>query len=221
MRPATQLPGPLAVSLKTAAEMLPAVLFAAAFLTARAFGGERVVPRRFVVAASCYAFTAAIIVLFWPGGSVPRYFLPMLLPLCVFGGLGYDLLAARRADIVAPILLLTAALLANALVLSLLSPFLPLRYRQAEIDAVRVTALVQAAPATIYRTGDTALNVLPYVPGRIRNATPDELAALPGPAWMVLPIGQADALVARRPDKLHVVMPVGDAGQWRLLRLDR
>ena len=221
VRPATQLPGPLAASFKTAAEMLPAVLLAAAFLIAQAFGGERVAPRRFVAAAACYAFTAAIVVLFWPGGSLPRYFLPMLLPLCVFGGLGYDLLAARRADIVAPVLLLTAALLAYALVLSLLSPFLPLRYRQAEIDAARVTALVQKAPATIYRTGDTALNVLPYVPGRIRNATPDELAALPGPAWMILPTEQADALVARRPDKLRVVMPVGDAEQWRLLHLDR
>jgi hypothetical protein len=38
---------------------------------------------------------------------------------------------------------------------------------------------------------------------------------------MILPTEQADALVARRPDKLRVVMPVGDAEQWRLLRLDR
>jgi hypothetical protein len=49
----------------------------------------------------------------------------------------------------------------------------------------------------------------------------DELAALSGPAWMVLPIDQAEALVTRRPNKLHVVIPVGDAEQWRLLRLDR
>ena len=98
---------------------------------------------------------------------------------------------------------------------------MPLRYRQATIDAARVTALVQAAPGPIYRTGDTALNVLPYVPGRILDATPEELAAVPVPAWMILPTDQAEALVARRPDKLHVVMPLGDAEQWRLLRLDR
>ena len=84
----------------------------------------------------------------------------------------------------------------------------------------RVTALVQKAPATIYRTGDTALNVLPYVPGRIRNATPDELAALPGPAWMILPTEQADAWW-RAGAKLRAVMPVGDAEQWRLFRLDQ
>ena len=70
-------------------------------------------------------------------------------------------------------------------------------------------------------TGATALNVLPYVPGRILNATPDELAALSGPAWMVLPIDEAQALAARRPEQLHVIMPVGDAQQWRLLRLDK
>jgi hypothetical protein len=218
VRPATQLPGPLAASLAAAAELLPAVLLETAFLTAQAFGDERVAPRRFVAAAASYAFTAAIVVLLWPDGSLPRDFLPMLPPLCVFGGLGYDLLAARRPEIVAPVLLLTATLLVYALVLSLLSPFLPLQYRQAAIDAARITALVQNALAPIYRTGDTALNVLPYVPGRILNAEPDELAALKGPAWMILPIDQADALLAQRPDKLRVVMPVGDAEQWRLLR---
>ena len=79
---------------------------------------------------------------------------------------------------------------------------------------------MQAAPGPIYRTGDTALNVLPYVPGRILNATLDELGTVPGPAWMVLPAAEAEALLARRPDKLHAVMPVGEAQQWRLLRLD-
>jgi len=170
---------------------------------------------------ACYAFTASLVVLFWPGGSLPRYFFPMILPLCVFGGLGYDLLGTRRPEVVAPILLLTAGLLFYALIYSALSPLLPLRYRQAQLDGARITASVKAAPAPIYRTDATALNVLPYVPGRILNASLDELAAFPGPAWMVLPIDQAEALVARRPDKLHVLIPVGDAEQWRLLRLDR
>ncbi len=200
--------------------MLPAVLMAAAFLIAEAFGGERTAPAGFVAAAACYAFIAAVIILFWPGGSAPRYYLPMTMMLCVFGGLGYDLLSARRPEIVAPVLLLTAGLLAYALVLSLLSPFMPWHYRQSKIDAERVTALVQAAPAPIYRTFDTALNVLPYVPGRILNAKPEELPAIPGPAWIILPIDQADPLLARRPDKLHMVIPLGDAEQWRLLRLD-
>ncbi len=220
VHPAAPLPGPLDTGLAIVTEMLPAVALAAAFLIAQAFGGERIAPAGFVAAASCYAFIAAAIILFWPGGSAPRYYLPMTMMLCVFGGLGYDLLSARRPDIVAPVLALTAGLLAYALVLSLLSPFLPLQYRQTKMDAARVTALVQAAPAPIYRTFDTALNILPYVPGRILNAKPDELAALPAPAWMILPLDQADALLARQPDKLHMVIPLGDAEQWRLLRLD-
>ena len=60
----------------------------------------------------------------------------------------------------------------------------------------------------------------PYVPGRIRDATLDELGTVPGPAWMVLPADEAAALLARRPDRLHAVMPLGEAQQWRLLRLD-
>jgi 4-amino-4-deoxy-L-arabinose transferase-like glycosyltransferase len=221
VRPATPLPGPLVASVSTLTETLPAVLAAAAFLVAQAFRGRDFVRPGFVGALACYAFTASLVVLFWPGGSLPRYFFPMILPLCVLGGLGYDLLGARRPEVVAPILLMTAGLLLYALIYSALSPLLPLRYRQAQFDAARITASVQAAPAPIYRTDATALNVLPYVPGRILNASLDELAAFSGPAWMVLPIDQAEALVTRRPDKLHVLIPVGDAEQWRLLRLDR
>ena len=75
-RPATQLPGPLAASFKTAAEMLPAMVLAAAFLIAQAFGGERVAPRRFVAAAACYAFTAAIVVLFCASTTCGRLWMP-------------------------------------------------------------------------------------------------------------------------------------------------
>jgi 4-amino-4-deoxy-L-arabinose transferase-like glycosyltransferase len=221
VRPIAILPGPLLATFKTFTETLPAALAAAAFFIARAFAGKSPVRPGFVAALACYAFTAAIVVLFWPGGSLPRYFLPMVLPLCVFGGLGYDLLGARRPQIIAPLLLLTAGLLAYALIYAAASPLLPARYAQARIDADRVTAAVQAAPGTIYRTGDAALNVLPYVPGRIRIATPEELAVLPGPAWMVVPTDEADALVAKRPDTLHIVLPLGEDRQWRLLRLDQ
>jgi hypothetical protein len=121
-----------------------------------------------------------------------------------------------------PIVVLTAGLLTYALLYSVVaSPILPTRFRHTQIEAARVTALVQAAPAPLYRTGDAALNVLPYVPGRILNASFDELQTLPAPAWMVLPDAEAVALLARRPDKLRVVMPLGDQEEWRLLRLDK
>ena len=80
---------------------------------------------------------------------------------------------------------------------------------------------MKAAPAPLYRTGDAALNVLPYVPGRILSATPDELAVVSRPAWMVLPTAEAEILLSRRRGELRVVMPFGDSEQWRLLHLDR
>ena len=212
--------GPLTASVRLLGDTLPAALAAAVYLSARVFYGRDGTPPAFVAALACYAFIAALLILFWPGGSAPRYYFPMVLPLCVFGGLAYDMLAARRPEIVAPLLLITAALLVYALGYAIASPLLPMRFRPTQIEAARITQLVQAAPGPIYRTGDTALNVLPYVPGRIRNATLDELAKVPGPAWMVLPADEAAALLARRPDKLHAVMPLGEAQQWRLLRLD-
>ncbi len=218
--PLVLLPGPLGAGLDTLIDTLPAALAAAAFLIGSAVGGREFVRPGFIPALACYAFTAAVVILLWPGGSLPRYYFPMVLPLCVFGGLGYDLLGARRPEIIAPILVFTVALLIYALIYALLSPFLPQQYRQARIEAEELTALVQAAPAPIYRYGDTALNTLPYVPGRIIVATEDEMAAAPAPAWMILPTDQAETLPARRPGKLRVVRPLGDVGQWRLLRLD-
>jgi 4-amino-4-deoxy-L-arabinose transferase-like glycosyltransferase len=220
VRPHVVFSGPLMASLRLLRETVPAALCAAVYLVARGFRGRDTAPAAFVAALACYAFIAPLFVLFWPGGSAPRYYFPMVLPLCVFGGLAYDRLAARRPEIVATMLLLTAAFLVYALGYAIASPLLPMRFRPTEIEAARIAQLVQAAPGPIYRTGDTALNVLPYVPGRILNATPDELGAVSGPAWMVLPAAEAEALLARRPDKLHVVMPVGEAQQWRLLRLD-
>ena len=212
--------GPLTASVRLLGDTLPAALAAAAYLIARAFYGRDRTPPAFVAALACYAFIAAPLILFWPGGSAPRYYFPMVLPLCVFGGLAYDMLAARRPLIVAPLLLLTAGLLIYALGYAVASPLLPMRFRPTQIEAARIAQLVQATPGPIYRTGDTGLNVLPYVPGRIRNASLDALGTVPGPAWVVLPADEAEALQARRPDKLHAVMPLGEAQQWRLLRLD-
>ena len=51
------------------------------------FREQRFVRPQFMAALACYAFVAAVLILFWPSGSTPRYYLPMVLPLCVFGGL--------------------------------------------------------------------------------------------------------------------------------------
>jgi hypothetical protein len=77
------------------------------------------------------------------------------------------------------------------------------------------------APGPVYVWAATALNVLPYVPGRIVYVSPDEMTTLEGPAWLILPLDQAEILQARRPDKLHAAMLAGGSEQWRLLRLDK
>ena len=173
-----------------------------------------------MAALACYAFVAAILILFWPAGSTPRYYLPMVLPLCVFGGLGYDQLSVRRPQLVAPILVLTVGLLLYALAYSAASPLLPQQFRQAQVEGARVTALVRAAPGPIYWSGDVALNLLPYLPLPIQNRAFQELDTIHGPAWMIMTTADAETLLAQRPSKLRIVTPLGDVEQWRLLRLD-
>ena len=97
---------------------------------------------------------------------------------------------------------------------------MPEQFRQAEVEGAQVSALVEAAPGPIYWSGDVALNLLPYLPRPIQNASLEQLGAAPGPAWMIMTTADAEALVAQRPGKLHIVRPVGEVRQWRLLRLD-
>jgi 4-amino-4-deoxy-L-arabinose transferase-like glycosyltransferase len=220
VHPAALFSSPPEALARTIVDILPVALLGGAFLVAQALGGKRVTPRGFVPALACYAFVAAVFVLFWPGGSTPRYYFPLVLPLAVFGGLGYEAFSARRPELVAPTLLITAGLLVYATVYSLASPFLPTRYRQSAIDGARMAALVRASPGPIYRPGDAALNILPYVPGRIVNTTVDAMATVVGPAWLVVPPAQADTLASERPNKVHIVTPIGDDGQWRLLRVE-
>jgi 4-amino-4-deoxy-L-arabinose transferase-like glycosyltransferase len=220
VHPLAHFSSPLTAIARLFGETLPATLLAAAFLISYGFRERKLVNPKFVAALASYAFVAAIVVLFWPGGSTPRYYFPLLLPLAVFGGLAYDMLSVRRPEIVVPVMLLTVGLLLYALVYAAASPFLPMRYRQAQIEAAHVTSLVEAAPGPIYRRGDVALNVLPYVPDQILDASLAQMETVPGPAWLVATTADAETLLARRPDKLHTVMPLGEAEQWRLLRLD-
>jgi hypothetical protein len=59
------------------------------------------------------------------------------------------------------------------------------------------------------------------LPRPIQNVTVEQqLEALSGPAWMIMTTADAEALVAHRPSKLHIVRPLGETEQWSLLRLD-
>jgi hypothetical protein len=85
------------------------------------------------------------------------------------------------------------------------------------MEAARLTELVKTQPAPIYAIDATALNVLPYVPGQIFFASPGELVA---PAWVVVPLAEADTLLTQRRGSLLEMTPSG-VQEWRLLRLDQ
>lgn len=222
LSPAARLDNPIAGILILISETLPAALFTIAFFVARGFGVRDPLPAGLLKAMICYASAAAIIVLFWPSGSTTRYFFPSILPMCVFGALGYDALAKRWPLTIAPGLLVTLGLLAYAFVYSAIAaPLMPRQFREAQIDAARITAQMAAAPAPIYRTDSVDLNVFILVPGPIITKDMAALGAVSGPAWIAAEPYQANALMAERPKKLHVVMPFGQDDEWRLLRLDK
>ena len=220
-QPRETFSGPIGASLRVIADTLPAALLAAAFLIAYGFREKRFVRPQFMAALACYAFVAAVLILFWPAGSTPRYYLPMVLPLCVFGGLGYDQLSVRRPQLVAPILVLTAGLLLYALAysrrLAAVAPALPPGRRSRARASPRWwrPRRGRSTGRAMWRSTSCPICRAPFKMRHSRSS-----AAIPGPAWMIMTTADAEALVARRPGKLHIVTPLGDVEQWRLLRLD-
>lgn len=222
LSPAARLDSPIAGMLILISETLPAALFAIAFFIARGFGVRDPLPAGFLKAMICYASAAAIIVLFWPSGSTTRYFFPSILPMCVFGALGYDALAKRWPLTVAPGLLVTLSLLAYAFVYSAIAaPLMPRQFREAQIDAARITAQMAAAPAPLYSTSNISLNIFALVPGPIVTMDMAALETVSGPAWIAARSDETKTLMAERGKNLRVVMPFGEDDEWRLLRLDK
>jgi len=222
INPGVPLANPLKALWELFTEMLPAALGAGAFFISLGFRGSSRVQTAFVKAIACYAFITALVILFWPGGSTPRYYFPIVLPLCVFGGLAYDELSERRPQIVMAGLSVTLGILAYAFLYSVVaSPLMPRQFRSAKLDAVRITELVRAAPAPIYRSGAVGLNVFPYVPGPIFGVRLRALDSISGPAWIAVTPEEAQTLMQKRPGALRAVTSFGHDNEWRLLRLEK
>jgi 4-amino-4-deoxy-L-arabinose transferase-like glycosyltransferase len=222
LSPAAPLDNPIAGIFMLISETLPAALFAIAFGVAWRFRDSDRLPAGFIKTILCYSSTAALIILFWPSGSTTRYFFPSILPMCVLGGLGYDLLMKRWPLSVAPGLLVMLGLLGYAFVYSdIAAPLMPKQFRSAQIDATRIVGQVRAAPAPLYRTDSVGLNVFALFPERIVTAGATALKTVSGPAWMAVEPGEADALIAARANNVRVVMEFGQDNEWRLLRLEK
>ncbi len=220
--PATPLANPVEAIFHFFSETLPAALLAIAFFIAQGFYGSERLPPGFIKAMLCYGFAATVVILFWPGGSTTRYFFPLILPLCVLGGLGYDALMKKEPIAVVPGLAIGFGVLVYAFVYSdIATPLFPRLFRSAQIDSAHIGQLVKAVPAPIYRTGGVGLNVFTLVPGRITNTDIAALKTIAGPAWLAVEPEEANALIAARPNALKVVMPFGQDEEWRLLRLEK
>ena len=214
-------PHPLRAAANIFVEALPASLFAAAYLLTGGWRGGRQGLPDFVLALACYAFVCSAVLLFWPGGDAARYFFPMVLPVCVLGGLAFDRFSARRPLFAGSVLLATLGILAYAAIYAVIaSPLLATQFRSSKIDAARIMEQVRAAPAPIYRAGPAALNEFSYLPVRVVTADMPTLERLHGPAWIVAETPAAEELLASRKGALHLVLPFGRPPQLRLLRLD-
>ncbi len=86
------------------------MLAVALFLTPTKFV-RKTVPQNFILALSCYGFAGTSVILFWPAEINPRYILPMVLPICVLGGIAYDALSERWTALVASSISIVVGLL--------------------------------------------------------------------------------------------------------------
>jgi 4-amino-4-deoxy-L-arabinose transferase-like glycosyltransferase len=217
-----RLHGPLRGGLGLINDIMPLALIAVLFPFAQRSRAIPNIPPGFIKAIGCYTSVASIMVLFWPGGSAPRYFFAMILPLSVIGGLCYDAFAEKRPWLLVPGMVVMLALLTYGFVYSLVAaPLMPWQFRSTKLYGAQITKLVQAAPAPIYFTDGVGMNVFPYIPGRITNTDMHALEKIHGPAWIAVFPKDAAVLMAKRPDTLHDVLTFGRYHQWRLLRLDK
>jgi Dolichyl-phosphate-mannose-protein mannosyltransferase len=93
--PAPPFANPVDPIARFLADAWPAILGAMLGLAAPVRRGGGVVgPPGFFAAAVCYTIAAGLFILVLPGGTTPRYYLPVVPILCVLAGLGYERLNA-------------------------------------------------------------------------------------------------------------------------------
>ena len=191
-------PHPLANAVDFFFETFPAALLAVALLLTPTKFVRKTVPQNFILALSCYGFACTSVILFWPAEINPRYILPMVLPLCVLGGIAYDALSERWTALVASSISIVVGLLGYATFHSMSDVLLTPAYVRSKIHGAQINELVRTAPAPIYRTNLMAgLNELAYVPRRVTTIAPNAISTITKPAWIVVPAADAPAIIAQ------------------------
>ncbi|MBS0253332.1 MAG: glycosyltransferase family 39 protein [Proteobacteria bacterium] len=199
-------------------ECFPAAVLAAALSLANLKAAERKLPSRFLLALSCYALACTSVLLIWPAEINPRYVLPMVLPLCVLGGISFDVLSRQAPTFVAAISVIVFGLLGYATYHSMHDIFLKPAYISSKIEGAKISALVHEAPAPLYRTDwSVGLNELPYARVRVMTIPLSQIAAITGPAWIVVPVTDAHVIIERKRGQIKSVRAFS---QFDLLRLN-
>ncbi len=211
-------PRPFANAVDFFFESFPAAFLAVPLLLTRANSIRKTVPHDFILALSCYAFACTFVILFWPAEVNPRYILPMVLPLCVLGGIAFDALSERWPAVVASGISIVVGLLGYATVHSVNDALLTPSYIHSKILGAQITELVKNAPAPVYRTNwSLGLNELPYVPYRVTTIGPNAISTIAKPAWIVVPVADAPAIIAQGNGRTTSRLKLG---QSILLRLE-
>lgn len=199
-------------------ECFPASILAAALPFANLKAAEKKLPPRFLLALSCYALACTCVVLFWPAEINPRYVLPMVLPLCVLGGISFDVLSRQAPTFVVAISTIVCGLLGYAAYHSMHDVFLKPAYISSKLEGEKIAELVHGAPAPLYRTvWDVGLNELPYARMRIMTIPLSQIATITGPAWIAVPVTDAHVIIERKRGQIKAVRAFS---QFDLLRLN-
>jgi 4-amino-4-deoxy-L-arabinose transferase-like glycosyltransferase len=195
--PGIAAPHPFSNAVDFFLESFPASLLAVALLLAKRTAPRESHRPNFVLALSCYTLACTFVILFWPAEVNPRYILPMVLPLCVLGGIAFDALSATRPALVAASIAIVTCLIGYALVQSAVDVLWKPNYIRTKIAGQKIEAMIEKDPGPIYRTAwDAGMNELAYVPRKIMTIDRSAVQSVPKPAWIVLPTGEVDALVA-------------------------
>lgn len=199
-------------------ECFPAAVLAVALPLANLRAAERRLPPRFLLALCCYAFTCTAVVLFWPAEINPRYVLPMVLPLCVIGGVAFDVLSRQMPTLAVAASAIVVALLGYAVYHSMHDVFLKPAYVRSKLEGTKIAELVRESPAPLYRTDwNVGLNELPYARVRVMTIPLYQIATITGPAWIAVPVTDAHVIIERKRGQIKSVRAFS---QFDLLRLN-